>query len=90
MDEENILFQGELQMAAWGDSSTTGPWVKFWCHPEDLEHFKLLRLRKNNKEAGTRIGAVMVEIGGDEAVVRQGNPPAAANEPRSAGLYPAQ
>lgn len=76
MDQQNILFQGELQLTAWGDSSTTGAWVKFWVHPEDLEHFKLLRVRKGSKEAGTRIAAVMVEIGDGEAVVRQGNPPA--------------
>jgi hypothetical protein len=78
MDKENILFQGEMQLTAWGDSSTTGAWVKFWIDPEDLEHFKLLRARKGNKEAGTRLAVVMVEIGDDEAVVRQGNPPAAS------------
>jgi hypothetical protein len=76
MDERKILFQGEMQLTAWGDSSTTGPWVKFWCHPEDLEQFKLLRARKGNKEAGTRLATVMVEIGDDEAAVTQhGGPP---------------
>lgn len=80
MDEKNLIFHGELQLTAWGDSSTTGPWVKFWCHPDDLEQFKLLRMRKGNKEAGTRLGAAMVEIGDDEEVVKQ--PAALAPAPR--------
>jgi hypothetical protein len=69
--EHKTLFAGELQLTAWGDSSTTGPWVKFWLHPDDLEQFKLLRQRKGNKEAGTRLGAVMVEINDDETIVTQ-------------------
>ncbi len=68
MEENKVLFQGELQLTAWGESSTTGAWVKFWVHPDDLESFKLLRTRVG-KVAGQRIGTAMVEIGEDEAVV---------------------
>jgi hypothetical protein len=76
--EQKIIFQGELQLTGWGDSSTTGPWVKFWTHPEDLERFKLLRERKGKTE-GTRIACVMVEINEDETIVTQ--PPAPAPDP---------
>jgi hypothetical protein len=64
------VFQGELQLVRWSESSTNGATVTFWVHPEDLEHFKLLQARKG-KVCGTRLGAVMVEIGEDETVVPQ-------------------
>jgi hypothetical protein len=66
----NTVFQGELQLVRWSESSTNGATVTFWVHPEDLEHFKLLQARKG-KVCGTRLGAVMVEIGEDETVVPQ-------------------
>lgn len=78
MDANKILFSGELQLTAWGESSTTGAWVKFWIHPEDLEAFKLLRTRVG-KVAGQRIGAALVEIADDEAVVSHA--PAPSPEP---------
>lgn len=69
----NTVFQGELQLVAWGESSTAGAWVKFWVHPEDLEHFKTLQMRKG-QTCGMRLAAVMVQIGPDEAVVPQQTP----------------
>lgn len=83
MTDNKILFQGELQLVRWADSSNAGATVTFWVHPDDLEHFKLLRVRKGNKEAGTRIAAVMVEIGPDEAVVPQGP----AEKPAPGAVY---
>lgn len=80
MDANKILFSGELQLTAWGESSTTGAWVKFWIHPEDLEAFKLLRTRVG-KVAGQRIGAALVEIADDEAVVSHAPAPSPAPAP---------
>jgi len=80
MDANKILFSGELQLTAWGESSTTGAWVKFWIHPEDLEAFKLLRTRVG-KVAGQRIGAALVEIADDEAVVSHAPAPSPTPAP---------
>jgi hypothetical protein len=71
--DRRILFQGELQLMRWSESSNTGATVTFWVHPEDLESFKLLRVRAG-KQVGQRIGTVMVEIGDDEAIVEQPAP----------------
>lgn len=78
------VFQGELQLTAWGESSNAGAWVKFWVHPEDLEHFKLLQIRSGQK-AGQRLAAVMVQIGdGEQAVVQtSATAPAATPAPSS-------
>lgn len=75
MDERKILFQGEMQLCRWSESSTNGAMVTMWVHPEDLEAFKLMKAR-SGKTAGQRIGVVMVAIGDDEAVVE--HPPAPA------------
>lgn len=63
-----ILFTGEAQLTAWGESSTTGAWVKMWVHPDDLEAFKLMKLRVG-RTAGQRLGVAIVQIGDDEAIV---------------------
>jgi hypothetical protein len=76
-----ILFQGEMQLARWSDSSQNGAMVTFWTHPDDLESFKLLKAR-SGKQAGQRLGVVMVEIADDEGIVAE--PPAATPKP----LYP--
>lgn len=85
MDDRTIVFQGELQLQAWGESSTAGAWVKFWIHSDDLEAFKALRGR-SGKQAGQRLAVVMVEIGDDEMPVVQPEapaaPPAASPAPR--------
>jgi hypothetical protein len=72
---DKILFQGELQMTAWGESMTTGSWVKFWVHPEDMDVFKHKLRARTGKTTGTRIGSVMVEIGDDEAIVEHQDTP---------------
>lgn len=80
-DENIILFQGELQMLAWGESMQAGAWVKFQVHPDDLESFKMMRA-KVGKTPGQRMGAVMVQINDDETVEEQPTPkPAAAPKP---------
>lgn len=78
MDDNKVLFQGEMQLCRWSESSTNGAMVTMWVHPEDLEAFKLLKAR-TGKTPGQRLGVVMVAIGEDEAVVQ--HPPAPAPSP---------
>lgn len=66
--EENLVFRGELQLLAWGESMQQGAWVKFQVHPDDLEAFKLLRARAG-KTPGQRLGVAMIMIADDETVV---------------------
>jgi hypothetical protein len=84
MTDRRILFSGEMQLARWSDSSTQGATVTFWVHPEDLESFKLLKARAG-KQAGQRIGCVMVEINDDEAVVEQPEQTAKPNAGAASG-----
>jgi len=86
MEENKILFQGEMQLAAWGESMQTGAWVKMWVHPEDLEAFKLMKAR-TGKHAGQRLGVAIVQLGDDEAVVEHA--PAEPKPEPSSGPRPA-
>lgn len=76
MTQPKILFQGEMQLARWSESSQNGAMVTFWIHPDDLESFKHLKARAG-KNAGQRLGVVVVEIADDEAIVPAA-PPAPA------------
>lgn len=79
-----ILFQGEMQLARWSESSQNGAMVTFWVHPEDLESFKTLKARAG-KSAGQRLAVVMVEIDEGEGMVEEN--PAATPAPKPAA-YP--
>jgi hypothetical protein len=82
MEEHKVLFQGEMQLCRWSESSTNGATVTMWVHPEDLESFKLMRAR-TGKTPGQRLGVVIVAIGDDEAVVE--HKPAASPAPELRG-----
>lgn len=59
-------FEDEIQLLGWGDSSTSGPWIKFRVLNEQaLEPFRMATLAKGNT-AGQRYACVLVEIGDDE------------------------
>lgn len=59
-------FAGEMQLAGWSESHTSGCKVTFWLSsPDDLEAFRALTVRKGNT-AGHRFMAALVEIGDDE------------------------
>lgn len=90
MTDRRILFQGELQLMRWSESSTNGATVTFWVHPDDLESFKAIKARAG-KHAGQRIAAVMMEIADDEAVAEQAAPevtPEAKPAPRPRASTP--
>ena len=62
-------YQGEVQLAGWGETHTGGCKVTLWLpSAEDLEPFKALTARKGNT-AGHRFMAAFVEIGDDEMPV---------------------
>lgn len=64
-------FSGEMQLAGWRESHTSGAVVSFWLpDSSDLEVFKGLTARKGNI-SGHRMMAVLVEIGDDEQPVEQ-------------------
>lgn len=68
------LFQGEIQLRRWSESSTQGVQVTFALPDSgDLEPFKA--------KAGKRFMAVLVEIGDDEQPVEQPEPKRAAVGP---------
>lgn len=58
-------IQCEFQVMNWGESATSGAWVKFWLNPEDLDAFRAIQCR-SGKNAGQRFMGVLVEIGDDE------------------------
>ena len=67
-------FAGEIQLAGWSESHTSGCKVTFWLSsPDELEAFRALTVRKGNT-AGHRFMAALVEIGDDEKPV-QAEPP---------------
>jgi hypothetical protein len=70
MSNVPTIFNGEMQLMNWGESSANGAWVKFWITPEDLEAFRHLKC-KSGKIAGHRVAAVLVEIGDDERPVQR-------------------
>jgi hypothetical protein len=82
MDEQDrrVLFSGEMQLAAWGESMQSGAWVKMWIHPEDLEAFKHMKAR-TGKHAGQRLGVAIVQLGDDEAIVEHAPAPTPAPSP---------
>jgi hypothetical protein len=64
-------FTGEMQLAGWSESHTSGCKVTFWLSsPEELEAFRALTVRKGNT-AGHRFMAALVEIGDDEKPVQE-------------------
>ena len=63
-------FSGEVMMAGWSDTHTSGAKVTFWLpDAESLEAFKGLTQKKGNT-AGHRFMCVLVEIGDDEKPVQ--------------------
>ena len=63
-------FSGEVMMAGWSDTHTSGAKVTFWLpDAESLEVFKGLTQKKGNT-AGHRFMCVLVEIGDDEKPVQ--------------------
>ena len=66
-------FAGEIQLAGWSESHTSGCKVTFWLSsPDELEAFRALTVRKGNT-AGHRFMAALVEIGEDELPVQPAN-----------------
>jgi len=64
-------FQGEMQLAGWAESHTSGAKLTFWLPASaDLEVFRGMTARKGHR-AGQRFMAVLVEIGDDELPVPQ-------------------
>jgi len=63
-------FAGEVMMAGWSDTHTSGAKITFWLpDAESLEVFKGLTQKKGNT-AGHRFMCVLVEIGDDEELVQ--------------------
>ena len=71
MNDQHIVFQGEVQLLRWSDTSTQGATVTFQLADHgDLDRFKSMTLAKKGM-AGQRLAVVMVEIGDDEQPVEQ-------------------
>ena len=82
-------FAGEMQLAGWSESHTSGCKVTFWLSsPDELEAFRALTVRKGNT-AGHRFMAALVEIGEDELPVQQPTPekPKGGELARLAGIW---
>lgn len=68
---KHIVFEGEIQLLRWSDTSTQGATVTFQLADHaDLEQFKSMTLAKKGM-TGQRLAAVMVELGDDEQPVEQ-------------------
>jgi len=77
-------FTGEIQLAGWSESHTSGCKVTFWLSsPDELEAFRALTVRKGNT-AGHRFMAALVEIGDDEQPVDK---PKGGDLARMAGTF---
>lgn len=75
----NPAIQCEFQVMNWGESATSGAWVKFWISPEDLDAFRAIQCR-SGKNAGQRFMGALVEIGDDEQPIAYQNAPTAAQQ----------
>lgn len=68
------VFQGEIMLAGWQESHTSGAKITFWLPDSDsLEVFKGMTAKKGNI-SGQRFMAVLVEIGEDEQPVVEQKP----------------
>lgn len=66
MTQINHLFNGEVQLAGWRESHSTGAMVTFWLSdPSDLDAFRRLTSRKGNI-AGQRLAMALAEIPDDD------------------------
>lgn len=73
MSDVKPAYQGELMLAGWTDSHTTGAKVTFWLpDQESLEAFRHLTVRKG-RTAGQRFMAVLIQIGDDEQPIEPGS-----------------
>jgi hypothetical protein len=64
-------FQGQVQFMAWGDSHTSGPWIKLRLVDSDaLEPFRGMTAAKAGM-AGQLMACVLVEQGDDEQPVQR-------------------
>lgn len=71
MEEQKILFQGEMMLLGWKETHNGGATVTLQLSdPAQLESFKVMTVAKG-KVAGQRLAVVMVEIGDDEQPVEQ-------------------
>lgn len=71
MDDQHIVFKGEVQLKGWAIKHNTGAELAFWCADEsDIEKLKDMTTRKG-KQSGQRLMMVLVEIGDDELPVVQ-------------------
>ena len=43
MSEPKVHWGGEVQLMGFGESDSSGAWIKFQITPEDLEHFRGLK-----------------------------------------------
>lgn len=72
MTDVRPAYSGELMLAGWTDSHTTGAKVSFWLpDKESLEAFRYLTTRKG-RTAGQRFMAVLIQIGDDEQPIQPG------------------
>lgn len=70
MSDVVATFQGEVQLAGWKETHSSGVTVTFWLpDTADLDAFRALTVRKGN-QAGHRFACVLVEIGDDEQPVQ--------------------
>lgn len=68
------VFEGEVQLLRWSETSNQGATITLQLsNPDDLERFKVMTLAKG-KQAGQRLMAAMVEVGDDEQPVTQPKP----------------
>lgn len=77
--EMNPAIQCEFQVMNWGESATSGAWVKFWLNPEDLDAFRAIQCR-SGKNAGQRFMGALVEIGDDEQPIAYQNATTASQQ----------
>jgi hypothetical protein len=78
-------FHGEVQLAGWSESHTSGCKVTFWLSdPGELEAFRAMTVRKGNA-SGQRLAMALVEIGDDEKPVQESG---AFTQPEQTGLGP--
>jgi hypothetical protein len=71
MDEQEILFQGEMMLLGWKETHNGGATVTLQlADAGQLDSFKTMTVAKG-KVAGQRLAVVMVEIGDDEQPVEQ-------------------
>lgn len=71
LQTEQVIFNGEVMLAGWTDTSNQGQTIKLWLDDEADRHPFAGYLRRTHKSVGSIFAVALVELSDDDAPVDQ-------------------